>query len=335
MVVIIMEEPSVGKQVNNMISVNHSADIKNSIYIPNNSNQYNHQDVGVPIIDERSSLIRSSSDVVEEVEGQSLKNNVSKISGNNIGCENKCEKSFIRDDALTSQKPSIAFSIGDAHLKRETFDTFTTNKQSRNYVKQANNQMVLDGKSGSAFSLQNGENLNLSSSEIPCYDSQETGNIINSNSSVFSNDSKISDAAAVATTYPTSEIQQEHSYLSDFPILAQSKSKICESSNVNMESSQSSSIVPNLMNQTSYKRYADDEDIVNGSLTLKGRSNPPFQSFSPSNEYHFSSRDTKHRRSIMEQEEPIYRYPQNPTAVNNKCKDLNTTTSKSGNLLNN
>ena len=92
MVVIIIEEhSSTNKQANNNVTsiINRSASsTTTSSSITNHSNQCNHQDVGVPIIPEKSSIQIVSSctsgDVIHHVEDQILNR---KNNDNIVGCD--------------------------------------------------------------------------------------------------------------------------------------------------------------------------------------------------------------------------------------------------------
>ena len=153
MVVVIMEDPSVAKQDNNNVtSINCSASISSqSSNITDHSNQCN-QDVGVPIIVERSSQI-SSSDVIEQVEGQLLKNNsvkkVAHISSsnttNNTISENTSERILQSEetyyDVLTSQRSawfeSVSSNVQHQHIDdgREHYDnSLSSNKPLTNFL---------------------------------------------------------------------------------------------------------------------------------------------------------------------------------------------------------
>ena len=185
MVVVIMEEPSVAKQANNNVtSINYSASISRqssrSSNITNHSNQCN-QDVGVPIIVERSSQI-SSSDVIEQVEGQLLKNNGVKTvvdcsSSNNTISENISERVLANDetyyDVLTSQRSSwfeAATTNVQHHLgagREHYHSNLPTNKSLSNFVACMPRQAVnVDGKISSSFVVPNEKSLTFINDKI-------------------------------------------------------------------------------------------------------------------------------------------------------------------------
>ena len=255
MVVIIMEEPSVAKQANNNVtSINCSASIssqsRRSSNITNHSNQCN-QDVGVPIIVERSSQI-SSSDVIEQVEGQLLKNNsvrtVVDSSHNNTNIENISERILPSDetyyDVLTSQRSSW-FEAATTNVQqnlgagREHYDSnLAENKSLSNFVDFMPRQAVnVDGKISPSFVVPNEKGLTLPSPEIPYYHTKDSGNSTIPSSCASLGDSKIDNPGnVIGTTNPTSQLLQGYTYLSESESTLTNCSKIkgCELENMNL-----------------------------------------------------------------------------------------------------